>query len=107
MMIENPDLNSLTDEALCDLVRKSNREALITIYDRYSENLYIYILRVVSTNNRSPQLENDTKQILIQVFESLWAMRSNMPKDTPLKNYLFNTAIHHATNYNPLFKPAP
>jgi hypothetical protein len=105
MMIEKPDLNLMTDDALCSLVKSDNREALMTIFDRYSENLYIYILQVVSTRVRGPQLEENTKEILILVFEAMWAKRRTWPAGIHLEDYLFASAYHHALDYTSPHKP--
>jgi hypothetical protein len=104
MMIEKPDLNLLTDDALWKLVRKENREAFMTIYDRYSPNLYIYIIQVISTRIRGKQLEEDTKEILILVFETLWMSRRRLSRTIRLEDHLFTLAYQHALNYGGLNK---
>jgi DNA-directed RNA polymerase specialized sigma24 family protein len=99
MMIEKQDLNLLTDNALCKLVKKDNRDALMAIFDRYSQNLYIYLVQVVGTRVRGPQLEEDAKEILILVFESMWAKRHKWPAGIHLEDYLFTAAYQQAMEY--------
>jgi RNA polymerase sigma-70 factor, ECF subfamily len=105
MMIEKPNLNLFTDEMLWELVTKDSRKAFMAIYDRYSTNLYIYIIQIVSTRVRGKQLEEDTKEIIIQVFETLWINRLELPQDIRLEEYLFMSAYRHALNYSGLNNP--
>jgi hypothetical protein len=105
MMIEKPDLNLFTDDALWKLVRKANREAFMAIYDRYSPNLYIYIIQIISTRIRGKQLEEDTREILILVFETLWTSRRRLSRTIHLEDHLFTLAYQHALNYRGLNRP--
>jgi DNA-directed RNA polymerase specialized sigma24 family protein len=99
MMIEKPDFNLLSDDALWKLAKKDNREAFMVVYDRYSPNLYIYIIQIVSTRIRGRQLEDDTKEIIILVFETLWRNRRKLSEDISLEDNLFTLAYKHALDF--------
>lgn len=98
-MIEKSDLNLFTDDALWKRIKKDDREAFMAIYDRYSQNLYIYIIQIVSTRIRGRQLEEDTKEIIILVFETLWTSRRKLSKKLRLEDHLFTSAYQHALEY--------
>jgi len=98
-MLENSDFNLFADDALWKLVKKDNREAFMAIYDRYSQNLYIYIIQIVSTRIRGKQLEDDTKEIIILIFETLWNSRRKLSKNLRVEDHLFTSAYQHALNY--------
>lgn len=104
-MIEKPDFNLLSDDALWKLAKNDNREAFMTIYDRYSPNLYIYIIQIVSTRIRGRQLEEDTKEIIILVFETLWRNRRKLSEDISLEDNLFTSAYKQALDFREMNGP--
>ena len=106
MMIEKPNLNLFTDDMLWKLVRENHREAFMAIYDRHSRNLYIYILQIISASIRGKQLEEDTKNIIIHVFEALWTNREMLPDDICLEDHLFISAYRQVLNYIRPYKPS-
>src|SRR5258706_6398566 len=95
MTIEKTNFNSLSDEELLILVTQNSREALIALFDRYSEDLYVYIMQIACARTRGEQLQEDTKEILIRVFDSFWTARAILPKTLHLNDYLFSSAYQH------------
>jgi len=105
MTIKKTDLNLFTDDALWKRIKKDDREAFMALYDRYCANLYIYVIQIVSTRTRGKQLEEDAKEIIIQIFESLWASRDKLSENIHLEDHLFISAYLHAVNYINLGMP--
>ena len=58
----------LTEEQLLDLLRRDDKQAFAEIYDRYWEQMSLYVLKIT----RSPE---DACDIVHDVFVSVWIRR--------------------------------
>jgi hypothetical protein len=85
-----------TDIELYRLITMGDRDALVAAFDRYGEVLYGYIVQVAGTRIRGTQLQEDTKEILIDIFQSLWASRQLLPETLCLSDYLLSSAYHRS-----------
>ncbi|WP_157760749.1 RNA polymerase sigma factor [Chitinophaga caeni] len=79
-------LSNYSDEQLLLLLKDDHIPAFNTIYERYSRQVYLYILSKVDTNDTA-------KDILQEVFTSLWERR-RFAKIDSLKAYLYQGVRH-------------
>lgn len=93
------NISHRSDKELFDLLVQSDKNALATIYDRYSIDLYAYIMSLVRTRASGRQAQEDTIKILIDVFLSLWGDRETLLISSTLKDYLVSSAYSRAFNY--------
>jgi RNA polymerase sigma-70 factor (ECF subfamily) len=75
------------DQQLLNLLRADNVAAFNAIYDRYSKPLYLYILSKLETSEIS-------KDVLQDLFVSLWEKRQQLQISDSLKSYLYQSARH-------------
>lgn len=67
------------------LIRKGNKKAFESFYLQHSQSLIAYLQMLV----RDPEQAKDIAQ---QSFIQLWLKATDIPKDVPLKKYLFGIA---------------
>jgi RNA polymerase sigma-70 factor (family 1) len=79
--------SSYTDQQLLSLLKDDSTTAFNTIYDRYSKMLYLYIFSKLDTGEIS-------KDVLQDLFISLWEKRHTLSIHESLKSYLFQVARH-------------
>lgn len=77
--------SNYSDEQLLSLLKEDDITAFNTIYDRYSRPLYLYITSKTDTGDVS-------KDILQELFTSLWEKRLLLDIHQSLKSYLYQTA---------------
>jgi len=90
-MSENNYLNC-PDDKLLSLLNKSDKHAFDQIYNRYWKMLFLYLSKVIESSD-------DAKDILQEIFISLWVRRDNSEDIVSLKSYLFNAAKYRGFNY--------
>ena len=98
-MNPHEDLALCTDELLLDHITRGSKDALVTLFDRYSSDLYRYVLPLVRMHLSNIHAEDDTKHILINIFTTLWDNRETVELKTTLANYLFSEAFDRAVHY--------
>ena len=98
-MTPGNDLTLCTDEALLQRITQSNKDALIMLFDRYSADLYRYILPLVRTYRLDDQAEDDTKHILTAVFITLWDDRETLAIESTLSEHLYSEAYDRIMLY--------
>ncbi|MET7000867.1 RNA polymerase sigma factor [Chitinophaga defluvii] len=76
-----------TDQQLLSLLKDDNITAFNTIYNRYSKMLYLYIFSKLDTGEIS-------KDVLQELFISLWEKRHTLSIQESLKPYLYQAARH-------------
>lgn len=76
-----------TDQQLLSLLKDDNTTAFNTIYNRYSKMLYLYIFSKLDTGEIS-------KDVLQELFISLWEKRHTLSIHESLKSYLYQAARH-------------
>lgn len=82
---------SLTDPQLLDLVKSGDESAFAEIYERYWDIMYIHVLKMLGD-------ENDAKDLVQELFTSLWIKGLNMEFNTNLSGYLYVTARNKVIN---------
>ncbi|MDN3548691.1 RNA polymerase sigma factor [Mucilaginibacter aquaedulcis] len=86
-----PSLTALTDLELLDLMRSGNQRAFTIIYNRYWRLLYGHIYKMLRD-------EEDAKDILQDVFSSLWLSPEKIPDLSNFAGYLYTMARHKVLN---------
>lgn len=79
--------SSYTDSQLVSLLKADNVAAFNAIYDRYSKMLYLFIFSKLDTGEMS-------KDVLQDLFVSLWEKRQSLVLKESLKSYLYQAARH-------------
>lgn len=87
-------MEKLSDNRLLELVREGNNHALTALINRYWEQLYKHIYARL-------RHEEDTKDILQEIFISVWKNRDTITVDieTGIKSYLFQAARYRVIDY--------
>jgi hypothetical protein len=101
-MDENLNLKNASTGALWELSRIENREAFMVIYDRYSARLYDYVMQVLKTKTKGSMdngVEEKAKEIIIDVFATLWDKRRMLSKEFCIEDHLFTSALYAATSH--------
>src|ERR1700755_3091214 len=78
---------SLSDAALAGLMRSGDRAAFAEIYERFKGPLYVHAFHRL-------QDREETKDLLQQLFATLWEQRAQMAITGQLSGYLF-TAVRN------------
>jgi RNA polymerase sigma-70 factor (family 1) len=79
--------SNYTDQELLSLLQQEDTRAFNTIYERYSHALYLYILSKIDTPDTA-------KDVLQDLFTSLWERRLGISVNESLKSYLYQSARH-------------
>jgi hypothetical protein len=90
------DLTLCTDEVLIHQIMQGNKDALVTVFDRYAADLYGHILPLIRSHQLNDHAEEDTKFILIAVFVTLWDDRETLSINSTLSHYLLSEAHDRA-----------
>jgi RNA polymerase sigma-70 factor (ECF subfamily) len=72
----------LMDHELVTLLREGNREAFAKIYQRYWTVMYMHALKMLKS-------EDDARDIVQEIFTSLWLKSQSIDPDVNLAGYLF------------------
>lgn len=78
-------LSSYSDNELISLIKNDNAPAFNALYERYSKVLYIFICSKLNAGEIS-------KDVLQELFVSLWEKRKSLVIQESLKAYLFKAA---------------
>ena len=84
--------HQLTDDALMQLLRNSDAAAFAEIYRRYWERLALQVLRVIHSRE-------DARDIVQEVFVSIWKRRMEIEVKGPLTGYLLKSVRNIAIRY--------
>jgi len=87
----NPYLNH-TDQELVSLLIEGNENAFAIIYERYAFDLYRYARKNI-------QDSEDCREMVHDIFESLWKRHANLRHVTVLNAYLFRTMKYKIIRY--------
>ena len=82
----------LTDEQLLDLLRKDDKQAFAEIYDRYWEQMSLYVLKVTRSTE-------DACDIVQDVFVSIWKRRYEINISGSMKAYLLKSVRNLSIRY--------
>jgi len=78
------EYHKLNDSELTDLVRKNDQLAFAEIYQRYWTIMYMHALKMLKN-------EEDTRDIIQELFTTLWTKSDSMTSSTNLAGYLYIT----------------
>jgi RNA polymerase sigma-70 factor (ECF subfamily) len=81
-----------SDDRLLELLSEDNRKAFDLIYSRYWQLLFVYVAKVVTDRD-------EAKDIVQEIFVSLWLRRANLTEIVSLKAYLLTAARYKGLNY--------
>jgi DNA-directed RNA polymerase specialized sigma24 family protein len=99
-MENKQDLTTLTDKELLYLIRQNEGQALLMLFDRYAAALYNHVLPQVRARTLKDQEPEDVaRNILIDIFTSLWDNQNTLSIATTVRAYLFADAYHRAAYY--------
>lgn len=87
-----PALQSYTDLGLIELMRNDDEAAFAEIYRRYSLMLISYSLKVI-------QEKEQTKDIVQEVFISIWKRRASLSLSGDLSHYLLKAVRNLSIRY--------
>lgn len=87
-----PALQSYTDLELIELMRNDDEAAFAEIYRRYSLMLISYSLKVI-------QVKEQTKDIVQEVFISIWKRRASLNLSGDLSHYLLKAVRNLSIRY--------
>jgi RNA polymerase sigma-70 factor (family 1) len=85
-------LTHYTDDELLKLMTQDHREAFNEIYERYSVKLYLTAFKRLRS-------EDDAKDMVQDLFLSLWLKRQSITIKTSLSAYLYTAVKHKVINY--------
>ncbi len=83
--------NNTPDEVLLARLKQAEQEALVIIYERYHKVLYVVSYRYLKEENRS-------KDVVQDVFTTLWEKRESIRVNTNLKSYLYSMVRNQILN---------
>ncbi len=83
-------LNS--DVNLIRRLRRSDKQAFEIIFNEFKEKLYYYIFGYLHSSEES-------KEILQNIFISLWENRESLKEEYQLSHYIYKVAVNHIYNY--------
>lgn len=81
-----------SDVNLIRRLKKNDNQAFESIFNEFKEKLYYYILGYLRSTEES-------KEILQNVFISLWESRKSLKEEYILSNYIYKITINHIYNY--------
>ncbi|MBW7891689.1 MAG: RNA polymerase sigma-70 factor [Chitinophagaceae bacterium] len=82
----------LSDNALVELLKNSDSRAFEEIYQRYWDRLSLQVLKITGSRE-------DARDIVQEVFVSIWKRRSEIELKGPLVVYLFKSVRNGAIRY--------
>ncbi|WDF77118.1 RNA polymerase sigma-70 factor [Mucilaginibacter sp. KACC 22773] len=88
----NKDHILCSDHQLLKLLQEDSKEAFDLIYKRYWEQLFEYVANVVKDND-------EAKDIVQELFVTLWLRRMELCELKSLKAYLFTAARNKGLTY--------
>jgi RNA polymerase sigma-70 factor (family 1) len=83
--------NTLSDNELLSLLREGNTLAYTEIYDRFNGLLYLFAYKRLRDRE-------EAKDIIHELFLSLWANRENLPQAANLSAYLYTAVRNRVIN---------
>lgn len=84
-------IRTLTDSQLLDLVKTGDESAFAEIYERYWTVMYVHVLKMLGD-------EDDSKDLIQELFTSLWLKGARIEFSTNLSGYLYISARNKVIN---------
>lgn len=82
---------SITDQELLSLLREGNEAAFSRIYNRYFDSLYLHAYKRLRNTD-------DAKDVVQELFTTLWLKRDTITPKTNLSNYLYTAVRNRILN---------
>lgn len=92
MRLDITEYQHLSDSMLVSLMKKGDRYAFTEIYGRYIRQLYTLTFRYIKN-------DDDTQDILQQLFEKLWVIKEGLGETVQIRSYLYAMARNSVLNY--------
>jgi RNA polymerase sigma-70 factor, ECF subfamily len=86
------NIRAYTDEQLLGLLKNSGQQAFAEIYHRYWEPLSLYALKITRS-------QEDARDIVQDVFTSIWKRRVELEVNSSLPAYLFRSVRNLCLRY--------
>ncbi|RZK53817.1 MAG: RNA polymerase sigma-70 factor [Pedobacter sp.] len=86
-----PIYTTMSDFELLDFMRSGDHRAFEELYDRYKVVLYLHAKRML-------QNEDETKDVIQEIFTTLWFKRSEITIATSVKSYLYSAVRNKIFN---------
>jgi RNA polymerase sigma-70 factor (ECF subfamily) len=83
------DFSLYSDKQLMQEIKADNMFAFDTLYKRYSRRLFRFGYSLLKS-------QEETENLIQDVFLNLWEHRGNVEKDTSVKSYVFTIAYNSA-----------
>jgi RNA polymerase sigma-70 factor (family 1) len=84
--------SSLSDQELTGLLKNGDKAAFAMIYQRYYRLLYIHALKKLHN-------EEEAKDIIQELFTTLWVKRENILQDTNFAAFLYTSVRNRVLDY--------
>lgn len=78
------EYHKLNDSELIDLIRKNDERSFAEIYQRYWTIMYMHALKMLKN-------EDDARDVIQELFTTLWTKSNTMTSNTNLSGYLYVT----------------
>jgi RNA polymerase sigma-70 factor (ECF subfamily) len=73
-------------------LRRSDKDAFEMIFNQYKERLYYFAMGYLHS-------EQESEEIIQNVFISLWENRDILNEALPIRNYLYKVTVNHIYNH--------
>src|SRR5690606_11878768 len=84
--------DAMDDKKLIAALHSGSTQAFSDIYNHFSEPIYLHLRKKIDCRE-------DARDLVQEIFASLWQKRTALPLDTCLSAYLFAAAKYRAINY--------
>ncbi|WP_025146520.1 RNA polymerase sigma factor [Pedobacter jeongneungensis] len=85
------DHKELSDLQLVSLIKEGDHISFANVFDRHWHSLYVHALKMLGN-------EEEAKDMVQEVFTSLWKQGDQLSIHTTLKAYLFSAVRHRVLN---------
>lgn len=85
------EYSALSEDSLISLIKENDEDAFREIYERYSGLLYVFAFKKLKN-------EDEAKDIVQEIFITLWDKRTDLNFHTSLSSYLFRAIRNRALN---------
>ncbi|MET4543302.1 RNA polymerase sigma-70 factor (ECF subfamily) [Pedobacter africanus] len=90
-MIAMQGYDTISDFELLDLLRSDDHAAFAELYERYKVVLYLHAKRMLAD-------QDETKDVIQEVFTQLWIKRADIVISTSIKSYLYTSIRNKVFN---------
>jgi len=86
-----PAYETISDLELIDLIRSGDHAAFAELYERYKVVLYLHAKRMLDD-------EDETKDVIQEIFTHLWTKKAGLVIATSVKSYLYSAVRNKVFN---------